>query len=51
MESRLAESDKEIVKLRRSIDHLNLLNQSLAQELGLKKGFIETLQLESNAAI
>lgn len=27
------------------------MNQSIAQELGLKKGFIETLQLESNAAI
>ena len=27
------------------------MNGSLAQELGLSKGFIESLQLESNAAI
>jgi hypothetical protein len=28
-----------------------LINASIAQELGLSKGFIENLQLESSAAI
>lgn len=45
LEGRLTECDKELVRLRKTVDHLNLVNQSLAQELGLKKGFIETMQL------
>lgn len=45
LEGRLSECEKENVKFKKTIDHLNLVNQSLAQELGLKKGFIETLQL------
>jgi hypothetical protein len=51
LEQKLGECEKENVKFKKTIDHLNLVSQSLAQELGLKKGFIETLQLESNAAI
>lgn len=45
LEGRLAESEKDNIRLRKTVDHLNLVNQSIAQELGLKKGFIETLQL------
>lgn len=33
------------------MEHAQLINASLAQQLGLSKGFIESLQLESNAAI
>ena len=37
--------------MKKQYEHLQLINSSLAQELGLSKGFIETFQLESNAAI
>lgn len=33
------------------MEHLVRENRSIAQDLGLKKGYIETLQLESCAAI
>ena len=39
------------MKIKKQYEHLQLINASIAQELGLSKGFIESLQLESNAAI
>lgn len=45
LERKLVEGEKENVRLRKTVEHLNMVNQSIAQELGLKKGFIETLQL------
>jgi hypothetical protein len=39
------------MKIKKQYEHLQLVNASIAQELGLSKGFIESLQLESNAAI
>ena len=43
--------EKNLVKVKKQYEHLQLINASIAQELGLSKGFIESLQLESNAAI
>lgn len=43
--------ENENIKLQKQVEHLARENRSLAQELGLKKGYIETLQLQSCAAI
>lgn len=43
--------ENENIKLQKQVEHLARDNRALAQELGLKKGYIETLQLESCAAI
>ncbi len=43
--------ENENIKLQKQVEHLVRENRSIAGELGLKKGFIETLQLESCAAI
>lgn len=43
--------ENENIKLQKQVEHLARENRALAGELGLKKGFIETLQLESCAAI
>lgn len=43
--------ENENIKLQKQVEHLVRENRSLAGELGLKKGYIETLQLESCAAI
>lgn len=43
--------EKNNIKLKKQVEHLTMLNQSIAQELGLSKGFIENLQMESSAAI
>lgn len=43
--------EKNLIKAKKQYEHLQLINSSLAQELGLSKGFIESLQMESNAAI
>lgn len=39
------------MKLKKQYDHMQMVHASIAQELGLSKGFIENLQLESSAAI
>jgi len=43
--------ENENIKLQKQVEHLARENRALAGELGLKKGYIETLQLESCAAI
>lgn len=43
--------EKENFKKTKEIDFLHRENKSLQAELGLRAGFIETLQLESSAAI
>ena len=43
--------ENENIKLQKQVEHLVRENRSIAQDLGLKKGYIETLQLESCAAI
>lgn len=51
LEDKIEVLEKNNVKLKKQYEHLQLINGSIAQELGLSKGFIESLQLESNAAI
>ena len=45
------EVEKDSFSKDKEIDHLRREVKSLQQELGLKAGFIETMQLESCAAI
>ena len=51
LEDKIEVLEKNQIKIKKQYEHLQLVNASLAQELGLSKGFIESLQLESNAAI
>ena len=51
LEDKIEVLEKNQIKIKKQYEHLQLVNASLAQDLGLSKGFIESLQLESNAAI
>ena len=51
MKGRLAEAEKDNFSKDKEIDFLKREVRSLQQELGLKAGFIETMQMESCAAI
>lgn len=43
--------ENENIRLQKQVEHLVRENRAIAGELGLKKGHVETLQLESCAAI
>lgn len=51
LKGRLTELEKEHFKQKKDMEFLARENGSLRQELGLRAGFIETMQLESSAAI
>ena len=51
LRGKFTELEKDIFKKTKDIEYLVRENKSLSGELGLKAGFIETMQLESCAAI
>lgn len=40
LEDKIEVLEKNNIKLKKQLDHMNLVNASIAQELGLSKGFI-----------
>lgn len=51
LKGKVTELEKDNFKKQKDIEFLTRENRSLQQELGLRAGFIETMQLESCAAI
>ena len=51
MKGKYTELEKDNFKKQKDIEFLSRENRSLSGELGLKAGFIESMQLESCAAI
>ena len=51
LEDKVEVLEKNQLKFKKQLEHSQMINASITQELGLSKGFIENLQMESNAAI